>query len=37
MILKTKEAKEVLVVKNEPIQYKDIVYLNGRPILKFKD
>jgi hypothetical protein len=37
MILITDEAKEVLVVKNEPIQYKDIVYLNGRPIIKFKD
>ena len=37
MILKTEEAKEVLVVKNEPVQYKDIVYLNGRPLIKFKD
>jgi len=37
MILKTEEAKEVLVVKNEPVQYKDIVYLNGRPIIRFKN
>ena len=37
MILKTEEAKVVLEVKNEPVQFKDIVYLNGRPILKFKD
>jgi len=35
MFLQTEEAKDILLIKDRPIQYKNVLYLNGKPILKF--
>jgi hypothetical protein len=35
MIHKTDDAKDILNIKNKPVQYKRVVYLNGKPIINF--
>jgi hypothetical protein len=37
MFLQTEDAKDIVIIKDRPIQYKNVLYLNGKPILKFTE
>ena len=37
MFLKTEDVKDIIIIKDRPIQFKNVLYLNGKPILKFTE
>jgi hypothetical protein len=36
MIKKVDNPKDILILKDLPVQFKNVVYLNGKPIINFK-